>query len=289
MECTIDEFFLGKSKFKKQEEVESDPVKKADLKLSLLKSKNGLNGIYGMTATDIYRAEIEMLEDGEWTETKDNSEDSVTAALEKYYNSYNSFMRYQWGLWTTSLARSELLHFIADIIGYENSIYCDTDSIFYFSTPEIEERIEAENKKLYERSISMGAFVELDGEKIVYNQFCDEGEEITDFRFLHSKCYAYIENNELHCTIAGVNAKRLVFNSDHESVEVTREEELGCIDNLDDGFIFKTCGGTKIKYGEHRPQIWKNQEASSFAIITETTKELGALADGGSFISLTPS
>ena len=289
MECTIDEFFLGKSKFKKQEKEEKDPVKKADLALSLLKSKNGLNGIYGMTATDIYRAVIEMAEDGEWTETKDNSEDAVSSALDKYYNSYNSFMRYQWGVWTTSLARSELLHFIADIIGYENCIYCDTDSIFYFSTPEIEKRIEAENKKLYDRSISMQAYVELDGEKIVYNQFCDEEEEITDFRFLHSKCYAYIEKDSLHCTIAGVNASKLVFNDEHESVKVTREEELGSIDRLEDGTIFTICGGTKIKYGEHRPEIWEGQEVSSFAIITETTKELGALADGGSFISLTPS
>ena len=79
-------------------------------------------------------------------------------------------MAYQLGVWTTSNARNQLMEFV-ELVGYENFIYADTDSIFYHSTPEIEARIEARNQELREEGDKKGWFVEVDGKKIRYNQF----------------------------------------------------------------------------------------------------------------------
>ena len=55
-----------------------------------------------------------------------------------------------------------------------------------------------------------GAYVEYDGKKVYYDNFSDEGEEITEFCFLHAKAYTYIDQRGLHVTVAGVNEKNTV-------------------------------------------------------------------------------
>ena len=97
-----------------------------------------------------------------------------------------------------------------ELIGYDKAIYCDTDSIFYFTDEETENKIENKNKELREYSEQIGAYVTVDGEKIYYNQFDLEPEDINKFRFLHAKCYAYEDKGELHCTIAGVNKGKYI-------------------------------------------------------------------------------
>ncbi|MEE1142395.1 MAG: hypothetical protein U0L22_02030 [Bacteroidales bacterium] len=73
----------------------------------------------------------------------------------------------------------------------------------------------------------------------------------------------------MECTIAGVPA------TGHG---MTREEELGEIDNLTNGKVFIKCGGTACDYISRRPEI-KNinghlTEVASAAIIKPTTKTL---------------
>ena len=59
-----------------------------------MKSKNGLNGIYGMSATnpirDIFALDIDS---GIWTKEKRNTQEKIEA-LEKYYNGRNNFIDY---------------------------------------------------------------------------------------------------------------------------------------------------------------------------------------------------
>lgn len=279
---TIDKYFLGKTKYKILEQQETDPEKKLDFSKSLMKSKNGLNGIYGCTAQNPLKEEIIMDAEGVEVWHKEEITD-IQGALDKFYANRNSFMRYQWGCWCTSHARDELLTFCYDVIGVEHCIYMDTDSIFYISTPDIEERINAYNEKLLARSERMGAFIEYEGEKVHYNIFVDEKEEITAFRFLHAKCYAYEvkedEKTTLKCTIAGVASRVLqCIDPEGKPKYYTREEELGSIENLKSGKVFTVCGGTSVTYVEHEPSIYQNEveatEFASSAIIRKVNKTL---------------
>lgn len=239
---TIDKHFYGKTHYKKLAKKEKDPNKKFDYEMSLMKSKNGLNGIYGMSATDIVREEIIMDSYGENPWHK-NKPDDIQGVIDKYYNSKNNFMRYPWGLYTTAYARKELLYF-CELIGWENVLYCDTDSIFYISNDEIEEKIRLVNETMTEDSMNKKAYIKSEGEIVTYNYFDDEDENITDFRFLHAKCYAYICENKLKCVIAGVKQY------EDATRKFSRENELGTIDNLKSGFKFIRCGGTRSKYVE---------------------------------------
>ena len=272
---TIDKHFKLKSdlkaKLKQAEKNGADRATVLQLSLDLMKSKNVLNGIYGVSATNPVRQDIEICGD-EWSVIRPGPED-IEQKLDKYYNGYKHFMRYQWGIYTTIHARLQLME-VYKIIGPENFIYADTDSMFYFSTPEIEAALDAYNKECEKWALDHGAFIVTeDGKTEIYNQFTDEGENITEFTFLHSKCYAYVtDDGALHCTIAGVRAY------DGET-GTYREDELKGIDELCERKVFKKCGGTSAKYisiGEIR-ETTEGQETGGGCIIGRTTKTLTAV------------
>ena len=240
--------------------------------LNLMLVKNKLNAIYGMTATNPVREEYLLQDGGEW-EHKKPCDSDISDSLEKFYKSYNSFNRYQFGVWTTATARRELIEFV-ECIGYENYIYADTDSIFYFSTPEIEKKIEKliEKKQAYAKSIN--AYAKINGKKKYFDNFQDEKEDITTFRFLHSKCYGYITSDgAMKITVAGVSQKG--------RGNTTREKELKSLDNLSHGFVFKKCGGTLTKYNYHdiATEYIKGHKTiySSSAVICDNEKTLNGL------------
>lgn len=227
----INEYFKGKSDYKdKTKEFPDNP----DFEALLMKQKNKLNGIYGMTATDIVRDSFVEDEYGEWTRKSPN----IKEELIKYFRNGNSFMRLEWGVWCTSWSRYRLLE-LCEFIGWKYILYSDTDSIFYINTPEVEERVNKWNSDHTTHALDIGAFIDTEkGKRITYDMFEDEGEDIVKFRALHSKCYGYVlKDGKLKCTIAGVKKKG-------------RVEELGSIDNLKHGFTFHKCGGTTLKYYE---------------------------------------
>ena len=265
----VDTFFKEKSDYKFQVKHSKTENERIESELSLMKSKNRLNGIYGLTATDIVRSDINMDENGEWSEIPPKD---ITETLKKYYASRNHYLPYQWGIYTTAHARHELIELVQDVIGYENYIYCDTDSCFFIDDENdtIEKRIDEWNKN--QRDIADNEkqyIINNNGEKVYYHSFEKENEKITQFKFLHAKCYAYItDDNKLHCTIAGVTARK---------GKTTREKELGAIENLTDGKVFVACGGTKAKYVEDVPYIDENgNEVASACIITPTEKTLSS-------------
>lgn len=271
---TVDEFMHGKTKYKILAKNETDKAQKQEYELSLMKSKIGLNGIYGCTAQKSIQPTVKRDEDSGEYHLEECSPERIEEMLDKFYDNPKSFMRYIWGCQTTLYGRLELLEY-CELIGYENVLYCDTDSAFYISTPEIEERIEQRNKEKYEHAKSIGAFIDYEGQEVSYDVFELEPENITQFRFLHAKCYAYTtDDSELHLTIAGV--------SDRESPtsDVTREVELGDIENLKSGFVFEKCGGTTAVYpkGVIKPFLYDYKghilECSEYVIIKETTKTL---------------
>lgn len=219
------------------------------------KSKNFLNAIYGMTATQLIRQEYEFTEDCT-IESKfyENPEESEERQLKKYYRSYNSFMPYQYAVYTTAWARDALFEMI-ETVGYDKFLYCDTDSVFYIKTSENVKNMQEYRKKCRDKAISGGGYV---GNKYLGEPTPEP--PIRAFRALHSKCYAMEEENEktgeyeLKVVIAGIPKKSIKW-INGEPVTKTNAEELGTIDNLKDGFVFSHNGGTRCVYNEQPPEI----------------------------------
>lgn len=275
---TVNKYFYQKTLYKNEvkhlikEGYPEDSPEVRDAKQRLMIAKQMLNSIYGMTATSPVRESFTELEDGTW-ERELLTVDAIAEKLEKFYKNKNNFMSYEFGLSTTASARDELLEF-TELIGYENVLYCDTDSLFYLSTPEIEARIDAKNEELRKIDDEKGWYIEIEGKRTYYNQFELEDEDIREFRFLHSKCYAYVTaDGKLHTTIAGVR---------EYSGKTSRVGELGDIENLLPGKVFRACGGTTISYPGEGCEIKPREvvidghitEVSSYAIISRTTKTL---------------
>lgn len=242
------------------------------------KSKAFLNAIYGMTATAILRPEYELNDDCEFVPKEyDNKEKSDEGRLNKYYHSYNSFMPYQYACYTTAWARDALFTMI-ETVGYENFLYCDTDSVFYIETPENKIAMEEYAEHCRQRAIAAGAYVD--------NKFLGEPTDeppLKAFRALHAKCYAMEEYNkktgdyDLRVVIAGIPKKSVKWVCG-EPIEKTNSEELGSIDNLKDGFKFSHCGGTRCVYNEApiRTEIINGHKISlaSSAVIDNIEKEI---------------
>lgn len=249
------QYFRAKCELKK-----SDP-------LLYMASKAKLNGIYGMSATAIVRDEYEA---GENLILEKKPVDAEKA-LEKFYRSYNSFLPYQYGVWTTAHARKALYDLIT-AIGYENFLYCDTDSVFYMRDAETEKQIAAYNDRIRAQAAAAGAIV---GDKVL--GLAEQEPALTAFRGLHAKCYAMIEEGELKVTIAGI-PKRAVKWQGGKPVTMTNAQELGSIDNLRDGFIFRHCGGTRAVYVEDLPRTEQIDghriDCASSVIICPIEKEI---------------
>lgn len=211
-----------------------------------MKSKNVLNGLYGVCATDPVRDDV-TFNNGIWcTLKKHNTLDEIQELLDKYYNNHNRWTRYEWGGWVTSLARDELMRCI-EIVGYDNFLYCDTDSIFFLSTDEIIEKITELNNEWLEDAKTNEYCVDVNGKPKYMHKF-DAEEPLTQFRTLGAKCYAFVDkDNKFDCTIAGVPSRKTYLINDKE-VTYTRAEELGNIDNLTIGFTFNKCVPTRAVY-----------------------------------------
>ena len=274
----IMKYFEGKCTLKN-----TDPV-------LYMRSKACLNSIYGMTATALVREEYETdddlvyhpkkyFEDGTDEEVQDSIMLDVNQKqLDKYYRSYNSFLPYQYSLYTTSWARNALYEMIT-AIGYDNFLYCDTDSAFYISTPEVEERLEKYRMDCIERAKAAGAYIG--------DQYLGEPTKeppIRAFRALHAKCYAMEEFNkktgdyQLQVVVAGIPKKTQKW-IDGVPIVKTNAEELESIDNLADGFIFSHNGGTRCVYIEQKPEMvdinGHMTELASAAIISNIEKVIG--------------
>ena len=295
---TVDDNFIGKTVLKDHvKELEDANAWEGDIidaKVDLMKSKNGLNGIFGMCMTDPVRPEIKMDEEGmwftqpktdelikdkldgydEWRMTEDDDwrrlkegeeapEGAETHHVPGYYDSFNNFMTYAIGVYVTALARNELMEAV-EAIGYKYVLYVDTDSIFYIDTPTTSGKLEKINEWRRIRAEKIGAYVITPtGKKVQYDVLEEEKENITSFKFLHAKAYSYITDGgtpkeKLHATIAGVSEYSPDFVPATETEEqhgISRVQELKSIDRLKHGMTFKRTGGTTCAYIEGKPAL----------------------------------
>lgn len=229
-----------------------------------------------MTATAIIRDSYKMNDDYILTKQAQDDDDKESA-LNKYYRSYNNFMPYQYAIYTTAHARDALFTMI-ECVGYDNFLYCDTDSVFYIETENNKKSMENYAEFCRNRAKTAKMFVE--------NKYLGEPTDeppLRAFRAIHSKCYAMEEMNkhgeyELNVVIAGI-PKGATKWIDGKPVFMTNAQELGNIDNLADGFVFEHCGGTRCVYNDERgiEHIEINghmTELATSAVIENISKEI---------------
>lgn len=209
-----------------------------------VKSKNKLNSGYGMTAQDIARKMIMYVEDGRTFEPEKIEERT------KFENCYAyAWLPYQWGVWTTALARQELYVGIMEVYkqglkdGITEVIYCDTDSVKYIGN---KVDMTFYNKVCVERGENSKkmAIHEKTGKKYYMGVFEYEGKDESKptykkFATMGAKKYCYVEQNgEFHITISGVRKD-------------LGAKEMGRIENFKEGYVFEKAASMELKYNDN--------------------------------------
>ena len=301
---TVMQYFKDKSDYKYQvKEAEKQHLPTLlELKAKLQRAKGKLNGIYGMLVEMIIKDIYSIDEDGAVHTTPVNiyDLDNIRKALDDYYGNFQKGIQgsckngkclsYSHGVFITAWAKYFLFKFCT-AIGWENVLYCDTDSAFYISTDEIEANIQKLNDELRQEAIKTNAYTDVtlsDGtiKRCYLHYFDDEEENIVVFKSLNAKRYMYTtiedfnrdddDNYHLSLTCAGISAGTgLVEDSKgNANYTFTREMEISgytkptvltkhdmvntAYTNFKNGsFIFNQCGGTTAKYVSYKP-TWLN-------------------------------
>lgn len=227
-------YFKAKTELKdkiKEAEERGDEEEAANLAYLYAKSKNRLNGIFGMCYTNPVHNVISINEDGEWIEDKPE----IADALKKYWKSRNSFLVYAWGVWITAWARRHLED-LFNALGQDKVIYGDTDS---GKAVDVDiSKIDELNSKIMALADKRGAYCDYNGTRYYMGIYEHENKiAIAKFKTLGAKKYVYEDEKGLHVTISGVNKK-------------LGAKELGSIDNFVPGFIFKDAGGLTLYYND---------------------------------------
>ena len=206
-----------------------------------MKSKNRLNGIYGLFATAPIREVIDYLaEDRDFHYNDDMSEDALFEQCRKSY-----WLPYQFGVWTTALARYELYRGVKiasaaqnDLTNFSDYVYSDTDSVKFIGDVDFSEY----NAEKIRNSTESGAYA-TDAKGVTHYMGVYELEAnhaYTEFKSCGSKKYGYVENGKLHVTIAGVDKKL-------GAKELARR---GGLNELRDDFVFYEAGGLAARYND---------------------------------------
>lgn len=174
-------------------------------------SKGMLNSLYGCCVTDPCRSEITYENDLGWYSSVKDLEDG----LQKYNMSRTRFLYYAWGVWITAYAKHNLFTGILEC--GQDYIYSDTDSLKILNKENHKEYFDNYNKEItnkiieclefYEIPFSMAKPKTIKGVAKPLGVWDYEGT-YSMFKTLGAKRYMYVEDGELHITIAGVSKKK---------------------------------------------------------------------------------
>lgn len=217
------------------------------------KSKNMLNSVYGMSATDPIHQEIKY-NGGDYIRSDYDSmtKEEILKALK------NAPFPYQWGVYTTAYAREQLQTAIK-LCG-DKLIYCDTDSVKTAGPV----NIESLNNKLRQTAINMNAYADdMNGIRHYIGLFEDDGH-YTEFITQGAKRYAYRVGDKLGITVAGVSTK---INEDTGISFAV--EELKSLRRFKIGMTWKKAGGTISVYNDGDNFDYTDPESGRVVHITK--------------------
>ena len=206
-----------------------------DGKYMYMKSKNMLNAVYGMSATDPVHQDI-YYKDGNYkvSSYEDFTQDELLKLLK------NAAFPYQWGVYTTALARKQLQDAIK-LCG-DRIVYCDTDSVKVVG----DININILNEKLMRKAIQSKAYADdMNGKRHYIGIFESDGY-YDEFITQGAKRYAYSVNGKIGITVAGVSKK---INEDTGISFAV--EELKTLDRFRVGMIWRKAGGTISVYNDN--------------------------------------
>lgn len=266
-------FYYDKTTLKQDED---SPDFDADIAYNYARSKELLNGIYGMHVTNPCKEDYTFNKE---THEVESSKRDEAILLDEYYESFSSFLSYQVGIWVTSYARSWLQEGIDACYNPKTKksdlVYCDTDSCKYLN-PDLHkaafDKINAKRIKLAEKR---GAYVDYEGERYYLGIFTEEPIAL-EFKTFGAKKYMYSymkkeKDGSIHkdykITISGVNKKK-----GKECIEAAISK--GRIDNPFDikkGFCFHgikttSCYMDHTKVHEYEVEGKKVYYASNIAM-----------------------
>lgn len=190
----IDKYYQDKTMLKNGPDGETED-EADERQYQYMKSKNKLNGIYGMSAQDPIRESIQFI-DGDYQAVHKTDEEK-RQALEKAY------FPYQWGVYTTAWARYAL-HEAIQIAG-DNIIYNDTDSVKTDAAIDLSQL----NARLVDRAKRCGAFAHDRNGKVYYMGVFDKEDGYDRFITQGAKRYAYERDGKLGVTVSGVSTKKV--------------------------------------------------------------------------------
>ena len=210
------EYFRMKSELKHEKKI--DPEKEYEY----AKIKNKINSFFGMMVTDITSDEI-IFTAGQWT--TEGIPDDMTPEewrqekLDQYYDSWNSFLSYQHGVYITANARARLQRMI-ERVGIADVLYCDTDSIK--CRGDHKKDFDEENQKILARisAADIPPRVEVAGKVYTMGTWEYEGT-YKRFRSWGSKKYCVEDQDgRIETTVSGLGKKEgAKYFSDHGGID----------------------------------------------------------------------
>ena len=225
-----------------------------DGKYIYMKSKNMLNSVYGMSATDPIHQEIKY-NGGDYTRS---GYDTMSAEeIEKALK--GAAFPYQWGVYTTAYARQQLQNAIK-LCG-DRIIYCDTDSVKTLG----DVPIHLLNDNLRKRAEMVGAFADdMNGERHYIGVFESDGH-YQKFITQGAKRYAYIDDRgKMGVTVAGVSKA-----VNEETGKTFAVEELKDLKRFKPGMKWVKAGGTQAVYNDADDFDYTDQETGNVVHISK--------------------
>lgn len=170
--------------------------------LEYLLSKGDLNGLFGMMAMDPLRESFEFSFDEMAGDPEELTEEEKKEKYEKAVNNRNNFLNYAWGCYVTTWARHNLLKAMDIANKHGGWIYSDTDSVYYFSTPDIEKDFDEWNKTLTSGAIS--ARSEVTGKVSTLGEMEPDGCYTKFLGYGAKKYWLEKPDGKIKMTVAGV-------------------------------------------------------------------------------------
>lgn len=204
------------------------------------KAKNKLNSVYGMSAQNPVKHST-IYANGEWSADLTPWQELLDAANRK------GFFPYQWGVWTTALARKRLQDGI-DLAG-EGFVYCDTDSVKYIGKVDWT----AYNEQRKADSLKNGAWADdPKGRRHYMGVYEADDGYPAEFATRGAKKYVVRHpNGKLEATIAGVSKRE---DGGRISGGMELEKHGGFDAFLADEFTFTEAGGNELSYYDGSPE-----------------------------------